>query len=152
MKTFKRLFSVLIVASLIVFSTCIPVLANSGMQAYSQNEVVSDAVSLASNGNYIYLARYTRSPKTYSIGRFNITKSSMLSLYIPNNRRQDWLMGSVIVRSLSGSVVAEYEFINGYNQYQDFDFKNISPGIYNISVYGAAYGTSQKADVYYMMH
>ena len=114
----------------------------------------NEAVTYASvPSGYTRVATYSRSPQTYYLGTTSVRSTSTFQLYLPNENRQDWIQGNVKFTPVGSGTTKEFGFTNLSGEYKTFDLSELTPGTtYQVRVYAYAFGTSNKATVYYKMN
>ena len=152
MKHIRKFFQTVMVMALAICLTSMPVMAQE-VTDYDVVQQENEAVTYASvPSGYTLVATYSRSPQTYYLGTTPVRSTSTFQLYLPNENRQDWIQGTVKFTPVGSGTAKEFGFTNLSGEYKTFDLSELTPGTYQVRVYAYAFGTSNKATVYYKMN
>ena len=149
MRHFKKLFRNILVITLAVCMTSMPVMAQEVSQP--EKELITQAVVPS---GYTLIATYSRTPQTYYLGTTSVRNTSTFQLYLPNESNRDWIQGTVTFTPVtSGATSGSFDFSNLSGENKTFNLSSLTPGTtYQVRVYAYAFGSSNKATAYYKMN
>ncbi|SER69528.1 hypothetical protein SAMN04487884_10992 [Butyrivibrio fibrisolvens] len=115
----------------------------------AEENITNNTVTRSVPSGYTFVATYSRTPQTYSIGRIVVTSTSKMYLYIPKNGNLDLGQGTITFTPVSGGSATSFNFTNLSGENKVFDLSGLTPGTYTVRIYAYAYGTSGYVTIYY---